>query len=82
MGAPARHLTAEVAPTPRNVGRWYDRTVTRLPGDRGLGGTWWFGKFRRVATGQGMRRYYRPEYRWVEVPFPPVIDEETWQQAQ
>ena len=34
MGAPAiaRQLTAEGVPTPHNVGRWYDRTVTRILG--------------------------------------------------
>ena len=84
MGAPAiaRQLTAEGVPTPHNVGRWYDRTVTRILGTEAYRGTWWFGKVRHVATEQGMRRYDRPEDEWVGVPFPPVIDEETWQQAQ
>ncbi len=84
MGAPAiaRQLTAEGVPTPHNVGRWYDRTVTRILGTEAYRGTWWFGKVRHVATEQGMRRYGRPEDEWVGVPFPPVIDEETWQQAQ
>ena len=84
MGAPAiaRQLTAEGVPTPHNVGRWYDRTVTRILGTEAYRGIWWFGKVRHVATEQGMRRYDRPEDEWVGVPFPPVIDEETWQQAQ
>ena len=84
MGAPAiaRQLTAEGVPTPHNVGRWYDRTVTRILGTEAYRGTWWFGKVRHVATEQGMRRYDRPEDEWVGVPFPPVIDEETWQQTQ
>ena len=84
MGAPAiaRQLTAEGVPTPHNVGRWYDRTVTRILGTEAYRGTWWFGKVRHVATEQGMRRYDRPEDEWVGVPFPPVIDEETWQRAQ
>ena len=84
MGAPAiaRQLTAEGVPTPHNVGRWYDRTVTRILGTEAYRGTWWFGKVRHVATEQGTRRYGRPEDEWVGVPFPPVIDEETWRQAQ
>ena len=82
MGPPGRQLTAGVAPTARNVRRWYDRTVTRIPGHRGLRGTWRFGKACRVATWQGMRRYDRPEGDWVEVSFPPVIYEETVQQAR
>ena len=53
MGAPAvaRQLTAEGVPTPQAVGRWYDRTVTRILGTEAYRGTWWFGKVRHVATG-------------------------------
>ena len=29
-----------------------------------------------------MRRYDRPEEEWVEVPFPQIVDEETWELAQ
>ena len=84
MGAPAiaRQLTAEGVPTPHNVGRWYDRTVTRILGTEAYRGNWWFGKVRHVATEHGTRRYDRPEDEWVGVPFPPVIDDGTWEQAQ
>ncbi len=84
MGAPAiaKQLTAEGVPTPRAVGRWYDRTVTRILGLEAYKGTWIFGKRRHVATEQGMRRYNRPEDEWVGVPFPPVVDEEIWDLAQ
>ena len=84
MGAPAiaKQLTAEGVPTPRAVGRWYDRTVTRILGLEAYKGTWWFGKRRHVATENGMRRYDRPEDEWVGVPFPPVVDEEIWDLAQ
>ncbi len=84
MGAPAiaKQLTAEGVPTPHNVGRWYDRTVTRILGTEAYRGTWWFGKERHVATENGMKRYDRPEDEWVRVPFPPVVDEELWEQAQ
>ena len=84
LGAPAiaKQLTAEGVPTPNDVGRWYDRTVTRILGHEAYRGTWWFGKVRHVATEAGTRRYARPEDEWVEVPFPPLVDEETWQQAQ
>ncbi len=84
MGAPAiaKQLTAEGVPTPRAVGRWYDRTVTRILGLEAYKGTWWFGKRRHVATENGTRRYDRPEDEWVGVPFPPVVDEEIWDLAQ
>ena len=29
-----------------------------------------------------MRRYNRPEDEWVGVPFPPLVDDEIWEQAQ
>ena len=84
MGAPAiaKQLTAEGVPTPRAVGRWYDRTVTRILGLEAYKGTWWFGKRRHVATENGIRRYDRPEDEWVGVPFPSVVDEEIWDLAQ
>ena len=84
LGAPAiaRQLTAEGVPTPNAVGRWYDRTVTRILGTEAYRGTWWFGTVRHVSTEHGMRRYDRPEDEWVGVPFPPVVDEGTWEQAQ
>ena len=78
----AKQLTAEGVPTPRAVGKWYDRTVTRILEHEAYRGTWWFGKRRHVATEQGMRRYDRPEDEWVGVPFPPLVDEETWQQTK
>ena len=84
MGAPAiaKQLTAEGVPTPRAVGKWLDGTVTRILRHEAYRGTWWFGKVRHVATEHGMRRYARPEDEWVEVPFPPLVDNETWEQAQ
>ena len=84
LGAPsiARKLTAEGVPTPNAVGRWYDRTVHRILGNETYRGTWWYGKVRHVSTEDGMRVYDRPEDEWVGVPFPPVVDEETWELAQ
>ncbi len=84
LGAPsiARQLTAEGVPTPNAVGRWYDRTVTRILGHEAYKGTWWYGRVRHVSTEDGMRRYDRPEDEWVGIPFPPVVDGETWELAQ
>ena len=84
MGAPAiaKQLTAEGVPTPRAVGKWYDGTVRRILSHEAYRGTWWFGKVRHVATEAGMRRYDRPVDEWVEVPFPPLVDEGIWEQAQ
>ena len=78
----AKQLTAEGVPTPRAVGKWLDGTVTRILKHEAYRGTWWFGKRRHVATEHGMRRYNRPEDEWVGVPFPPIVDDEIWEQAQ
>ena len=78
----AKLLTAEGVPTPRAVGKWYDGTVTRILRHEAYRGTWWFGKRRHVATEHWTRRYDRPEDEWVGVPFPPVVDDEIWEQAQ
>ena len=78
----AKQLTAEGVPTPRAVGKWLDGTVTRILRHESYRGTWWFGKVRHVATEHGTRRYGRPEDEWVEVPFPRIVDDEIWEQAQ
>ena len=78
----AKQLTAEGVPTPRAVGKWLDGTVTRILSHEAYRGTWWFGKRRHVATEHGMKRYNRPEDEWVGVPFPPLVDDEIWEQAQ
>ena len=78
----AKLLTAEGVPTPRAVGKWCDGTVTRILRHEAYRGTWWFGKRRHVATEHGTRRYDRPEDEWVGIPFPPLVDDEIWEQAQ
>ena len=59
-----------------------DGTVTRILRHETYRGTWWFGKVRHVATEHGTKRYARPEDEWVEVPFPRIVDDKTWEQAQ
>ncbi|MCY4582956.1 MAG: recombinase family protein [Chloroflexi bacterium] len=84
MGSPAvaKKLTSEGVPTPRAAVRWHHRTITRILTLDAYRGTWWFGKFRHLATEAGMRRYDRPEDEWIGVPFPRLVDEETWELAQ
>ncbi len=78
----ALQLTTEGVPTPNAVGRWYDRTVTRILGREAYRGTWWYGRVRHVSTEDGMKRYDRPENEWVSIPFPPIVDGDTWELAQ
>ncbi len=84
MGAPAiaEALEAESVPTARPGSRWHTAQVNRILRNEVYKGTWWYGKVRYTATDSGMRRDGQPRERWVGVPFPPLVDEETWERAQ
>ena len=84
MGAPAiaEALEADGVPTARPGARWHVAQVNRILRNEAYKGTWWYGKVRHTATDAGMRRRAQPRERWVGVPFPPLVDEETWERAQ
>ena len=79
-GTPAitRHLNAEGVPPSKSHGRWWDGQVYRILSNETYRGTWWYGRARYVATEEGMQVYEQPEDEWIGVPFPVLIDEETW----
>ena len=79
----ARQLEDEGLPTGKPNGkRWYDSHVSRILGKEAYKGTWWYGKSRHISTEEGRRIYDQPEETWIEIPFPPLVDEETWDRAQ
>ena len=79
----ARQLEDEAVPTGKPNGkRWYDSHVSRILGKEVYKGTWWYGKSRHISTEEGRRIYEQPEETWIEIPFPPIVDEETWNQVQ
>ena len=84
MGAPAiaEALEADGVPTARPGSRWHAAQVNRILRNEAYRGTWWYGKVRHTATDAGMRRHGQPRERWIGVPFPPLVDEETWERAQ
>ena len=84
MGAPAiaAALEADGVPTARPGARWHAAQVNRILRNEAYKGTWWYGKARHTATDTGMRRHRQPRERWVGIPFPPLVDEETWERAQ
>ncbi len=45
-------------------------------------GTWWYGRARYVSTEDGVQVHEQPEEEWIGVPFPPIVDEETWERAR
>jgi site-specific DNA recombinase len=84
MGAPAisRQLNADGIPPAKSGRQWWDGQVHRILSNETYRGTWWYGRARHVSTEEGMQVYEQPEEEWIGVPFPPLIDEETWEKAK
>ena len=51
-------------------------------GNASYRGSWFYGKYRHVATEDGVKVHEQPRDRWIEIPIPQVIDDETWERAQ
>ena len=62
--------------------RWHESHVHRVLRNEAYKGSWWYGRTRQVATEDGRKIYDQPRDTWIEVPFPPLVDEETWDRAQ
>ena len=78
----ARQLALDEAPTWRPGSRWQNSYVHSLLSKEVYKGTWWYGKARWVATEGKDRVIAQPEDTWIGVPFPPLVDEQTWDRAQ
>ena len=78
----ARQLNLEGVPLAKLGKRWYDGTVHRILSNETYKGTWWYGKARYVSTEDGVRVYEQPQDDWIRVPFPPLVDKETWGRAR
>ena len=83
-GAPAitRQLNAEVVPVAASGRQWWDGQVHRILSNETYRGTWWYGRARYVSTEEGMQVYDQPQDEWIGVPFPTLVDEETWEKAK
>ena len=83
-GAPAitRQLNADGVPLAKEGKRWYDGATQRILSNETYKGTWWYGRAHYVSTEEGMQVYDQPEEEWIGVPFPPLVDEETWEKAR
>ncbi|MCY4582870.1 MAG: recombinase family protein [Chloroflexi bacterium] len=78
-----RQLMAEEIPTGKPTGKkWYESQVNRILKNHAYTGTWWYGKTRNVSTEDGRRIYDQPQDEWIAIPFPPLVDETTWERAQ
>ncbi|MYA20305.1 MAG: recombinase family protein, partial [Chloroflexi bacterium] len=84
MGAPAiaAALTDDGVPTARPGASWHATQISRILRNEAYRGTWWYGKARHTATDAGTRVHAQPRDAWIGVPFPPLVDEETWERAR
>ena len=84
MGAPAisEALTDDGVPTATLGARWHATQVSRILRNETYKGTWWYGRARHTATDSGTRVHTQPRDAWIGVPFPPLVDEETWERAK
>ena len=63
-------------------GRWHYSHINRILTNETYAGTWWYGKTKHRQTEAGRQVVARGRDSWVGVPFPPVVDRETWDRAQ
>ena len=78
----AVRLTDEGVPTQTGKLMWLQSRVHHILGNATYAGTWVYGKYRHVATEDGMKVYDQPRATWIEIPVPQVIDDKTWERAQ
>ena len=78
----AVRLTDEGVPTPTGKRFWFQSRVLHVLGNATYRGTWVYGKYRHVATEDGVRVHEQPRDAWIEIPIPQLIDDETWARAQ
>ena len=78
-----RQLIDDEVPTGKpGSKRWHESHVHRILRNEAYKGTWWYGKTRQVATEDGRMIYKQPEDTWIQVPFPPLVAEGTWDKVQ
>ena len=78
----AVRLTEEGIPTYSGKLLWLQSRVHHILGNATYTGSWLYGKYRHVATEDGMRIHDQPRDTWIEIPVPQVIDDVTWERAQ
>ena len=84
MGSPsiAVRLTDEEVPTQTGKLLWRQSYIHYVLANATYTGTWVYGKERHISTEDGTKSYDQPRETWIEVPVPPLVDEETWGRAQ
>ena len=77
-----QRLMADGVPVANEGKRWWDGQVYRIMSNETYKGTWWYGKARYVSTEDGIQVHENEKDTWIPVPFPPIVDEQTWDRAQ
>ncbi len=77
-----QRLMAGDVPLGREGKRWWDGQIHRILSNETYKGTWWYGRARYVSTEDGIKVYDQAPDTWISVPFPAIIDEETWDRCQ
>ena len=78
----ARQLTDEGVPTRQLAKQWNRSYVHRILGHSAYKGIGTYGQKRKIATEEGTVVYKQPQETWISIPFPPLVDETTWDSAQ
>ena len=80
----ARELTQEGVSL-RKGSKWGDWSTTyilRLLQHEAYKGTNWYGRWRHIVTEAGSKRFPQPPETWIRIPFPALVDEDTWERVQ
>ena len=56
--------------------------VRRILSNSAYMGVWSYGRTKRTTTETGAVFHAQPQDTWIEIAFPPIVDAETWKQAQ
>ena len=75
-------LFDEGIPTAQHGKEWSKWVIHRVLSNTAYKGVWSFGRTRQVSTETGRRIYERPRDNWIDIPFPPLVDEDIWERAQ
>ena len=75
-------LFDEGIPPAQHGKEWSKWVIHRVLSNTAYKGVWSFGRTRQVSTETGRRIYERPRDKWIDIPFPPLVDEVIWERAQ
>ena len=84
MTAPdiALGLERDSAPLPPRCSTWRRERIHALMSNETYRGTYWYGKSSWVTTEEGTKGTRNPKDTWIGIPFPPLVDEKTWERAR